>query len=72
MSLHTQRWSYQVAALGRRRRNGRRDDPSVNDRVRPNDKVYHLGDVVINRRALKTVSSNLTASANNTALTSAD
>jgi calcineurin-like phosphoesterase family protein len=27
-----------------------------NDRVRPNDKVYHLGDVVINRRALKTVS----------------
>jgi len=24
-----------------------------NDRVRPNDKVYHLGDVVINRRALK-------------------
>ena len=23
-----------------------------NDRVRPNDKVYHLGDVVINRRAL--------------------
>ena len=26
-----------------------------NDRVRPNDKVYHLGDVVINRRALKTV-----------------
>jgi len=27
-----------------------------NDRVQPNDKVYHLGDVVINRRALKTVS----------------
>ena len=26
-----------------------------NDRVRPNDKVYHLGDVVINRRALKTL-----------------
>ena len=26
-----------------------------NDCVRPNDKVYHLGDVVINRRALKTV-----------------
>ena len=24
-----------------------------NDRVRPNDKVYHLGDVVINRKALK-------------------
>jgi calcineurin-like phosphoesterase family protein len=24
-----------------------------NERVRPNDKVYHLGDVVINRRALK-------------------
>jgi calcineurin-like phosphoesterase family protein len=23
-----------------------------NERVRPNDKVYHLGDVVINRRAL--------------------
>ena len=23
-----------------------------NDRVRPNDKVYHLGDVVINRRAM--------------------
>lgn len=23
-----------------------------NDRVKPNDKVYHLGDVVINRRAL--------------------
>jgi calcineurin-like phosphoesterase family protein len=27
-----------------------------NERVRPNDKVYHLGDVVINRRALKTLS----------------
>jgi len=27
-----------------------------NDRVRPNDKVYHLGDVVINRRALKIMS----------------
>jgi calcineurin-like phosphoesterase family protein len=27
-----------------------------NDRVRPNDKVYHLGDVVINRRALSTMS----------------
>ena len=26
-----------------------------NDRVRPKDKVYHLGDVVINRRALKTL-----------------
>jgi calcineurin-like phosphoesterase family protein len=26
-----------------------------NERVRPNDKVYHLGDVVINRKALKTV-----------------
>lgn len=26
-----------------------------NDRVRPNDKVYHLGDVVINRRSLKTL-----------------
>lgn len=26
-----------------------------NDRVRPNDKVYHLGDVVINRRALPTL-----------------
>lgn len=26
-----------------------------NDRVRPNDKVYHLGDVVINRRALQTL-----------------
>ena len=24
-----------------------------NDKVRPNDKVYHLGDVVINRKALK-------------------
>ena len=24
-----------------------------NERVRPNDKVYHLGDVVINRKALK-------------------
>ena len=24
-----------------------------NDRVRPNDKVYHLGDCVINRKALK-------------------
>ena len=23
-----------------------------NDRVRPNDKVYHLGDVVINRKSL--------------------
>jgi calcineurin-like phosphoesterase family protein len=23
-----------------------------NERVRPNDKVYHLGDVVINRKAL--------------------
>ena len=34
------------------------DDEMVrrwNDRVRPNDKVYHLGDVVINRRALKTM-----------------
>jgi len=28
---------------------------SWNDRVRPNDKVYHLGDVVINRKALKTL-----------------
>ena len=28
---------------------------SWNERVRPNDKVYHLGDVVINRRALKTL-----------------
>ena len=27
-----------------------------NDRVRPTDKVYHLGDVVINRKALKTLS----------------
>ena len=27
-----------------------------NDRMRPNDKVYHLGDVVINRKALKTMS----------------
>lgn len=27
-----------------------------NDSVRPNDKVYHLGDVVINRRALATLS----------------
>ena len=27
-----------------------------NDRVRPKDKVYHLGDVVINRKALKTLS----------------
>lgn len=27
-----------------------------NERVRPNDKVYHLGDVVINRRALSTLS----------------
>lgn len=27
-----------------------------NDRVRPNDKVYHLGDVVINRKALSTMS----------------
>lgn len=26
-----------------------------NERVKPNDKVYHLGDVVINRRALKTL-----------------
>jgi calcineurin-like phosphoesterase family protein len=26
-----------------------------NDRVRPNDKVYHLGDVVINRKHLKTL-----------------
>ena len=26
-----------------------------NDRVRPKDKVYHLGDVVINRKALKTL-----------------
>jgi calcineurin-like phosphoesterase family protein len=29
---------------------------SWNERVRPKDKVYHLGDVVINRRALKTLS----------------
>jgi len=27
-----------------------------NDTVRPNDKVYHLGDVVINRKALSTMS----------------
>ncbi len=27
-----------------------------NETVRPSDKVYHLGDVVINRRALKTLS----------------
>ena len=27
-----------------------------NERVRPNDKVYHLGDVVINRKALATMS----------------
>ena len=27
-----------------------------NKRVRPTDKVYHLGDVVINRRAMKTLS----------------
>lgn len=26
-----------------------------NERVRPNDKVYHLGDVVINRRAMATL-----------------
>lgn len=26
-----------------------------NDRVKPTDKIYHLGDVVINRRALKTL-----------------
>jgi calcineurin-like phosphoesterase family protein len=26
-----------------------------NERVRPNDKVYHLGDVVINRKALATL-----------------
>jgi calcineurin-like phosphoesterase family protein len=34
------------------------DDEMVrrwNDRVRPTDKVYHLGDVVINRKALKTL-----------------
>ena len=28
---------------------------SWNDRVKPTDKVYHLGDVVINRKALKTL-----------------
>jgi len=28
---------------------------SWNERVRPNDKIYHLGDVVINRRALPTL-----------------
>jgi len=27
-----------------------------NERVRPKDKVYHLGDVVINRKAMKTLS----------------
>jgi len=27
-----------------------------NERVKPSDKIYHLGDVVINRRALKTLS----------------
>lgn len=27
-----------------------------NDKVKPNDKVYHLGDVVINRKALTTLS----------------
>ena len=27
-----------------------------NERVRPNDKVYHLGDVVINRKCLQTLS----------------
>lgn len=27
-----------------------------NDKVKPNDKVYHLGDVVINRRCLPTLS----------------
>lgn len=27
-----------------------------NERVKPNDKVYHLGDVVINRKSLKTLS----------------
>lgn len=35
------------------------DDEMVrrwNETVRPNDKVYHLGDVVINRKALKTLS----------------
>lgn len=26
-----------------------------NDRVRPNDKIYHLGDCVINRKSLKTL-----------------
>ena len=26
-----------------------------NERVQPNDKIYHLGDVVINRKALKTL-----------------
>lgn len=26
-----------------------------NERVKPNDKIYHLGDVVINRKALKTL-----------------
>jgi calcineurin-like phosphoesterase family protein len=26
-----------------------------NERVKPNDKIYHLGDVVINRRALPTI-----------------
>jgi calcineurin-like phosphoesterase family protein len=34
------------------------DDEMVrrwNDRVRPSDKVYHLGDVVINRKALPTL-----------------
>ena len=34
------------------------DDEMVrrwNETVRPNDKVYHLGDVVINRKALKTL-----------------
>jgi hypothetical protein len=29
---------------------------SWNDRVKPTDKVYHLGDVVINRKALKILS----------------
>jgi len=29
---------------------------SWNERVKPTDKVYHLGDVVINRKALKTLS----------------
>jgi calcineurin-like phosphoesterase family protein len=32
------------------RRNGRAMIAAWNERVRPNDKVYHLGDVVINRR----------------------